>query len=219
MFSRIVKLQTALVAILAGLMSFSAIGILGLCIGCKPRAPRDAARAPETNPAKEETANNKPEDVPPPVDDDEKFQRLIREAAGPNAHLVTDSLATDNKKMFIKENTLFVLSLKSESRRWYFLTYFIGIIDDAQLAEMTRIIDSYNDQYEDLLERRAAILENARDGDKTAQLLRYNQIATFKLSSDIRNRLIHDILTLEQKKLYAAQFEGPRGIPAPRGEK
>jgi hypothetical protein len=102
-------------------------------------------------------------------------------------------------------------------RRWYFLTFFMSIIDDRQLATMSGIIDTYSDDYDELLQCRAAILEKAHDGDNTAELLRANQMATFKLSRNIRNRLIREVLDNEQKRRYAELFEKPYGVPATAG--
>lgn len=122
---------------------------------------------------------------------------------------VNSSLARLNTNLGQKEHTLVIMAMKSETRRRYFLMYFVDIINDEQFLQASDIIDSYADQYQDLLDRRARILENARDGQDTEQLLKFNKVAAIKLSIEVRKHLIRDVLDREQKKQYADKFAPP----------
>ncbi len=185
--------------------------------GCRRSTPESRTIAPiEEIPAVEPALANNSESQPvprivkPTVDNDSAgaadLDELIRQAAGPLADQVNSSLARLNTNLGKKEHTLVIMAMKSETRRWYFLTHFMGIIDDQQFVQCSDIIDSHADQYQDLLERRARILENARDGQNTGQLLEFNKVAAIKLSIQVRKQMIRTVLTPEQRKQYAAQF-------------
>lgn len=177
-------------------------------------APREETPAVEPAPANNSESQPAPRNVKPIVDSDSAdtaadLDELIRQAAGPLADQVNSSLARLNTNLGKKEHTLVIMAMKSETRRWYFLTHFMGIIDDQQFVRCSDIIDSYADEYQDLLERRARILENARDGQNTRQLLEFNKVAAIKLSIQVRKQMIRTVLSPEQRKQYAAQFAPP----------
>ena len=147
------------------------------------------------------------------------MQRRIRQAAGPLADQVNSSLARLNTNLGKKEHTLVIMALKSETRRWYFLTHFMDIIDTAQIHQANEIIASYDGAYQDLLDRRADILENASDDNGTDQLLDINRVAVIKLSIQLRRQLIREVLDAEQRKQFAAKFApDPEPRPAAAGE-
>jgi hypothetical protein len=145
--------------------------------------------------------------------DHQEIDALIREAAGPMADSVNSSLARLDTNLGRKEHTLVIMALKSETRRWYFLTHMTSIIDRQQLRDATDIIDSYAPVYQELLDRRTHILETEHDGRRVEQLLNYNKVAAIKLTMEVRRRILREVLTADQRKQYNAQFNPGENPP------
>lgn len=205
----------------------AALGLAATMVGCKQKSAKsnsdnqestsptvDSPSVPTTlsgddgnNPGEPiETAEPQSNTSQPDIDD------MLRIAAGPMADSVNSSLARLNTNLGRKEHTLVLMAMKSETRRWYFLTHMVSIIDKEQLQQATDLIDSYGDTWQDLLDRRARILEYERDVGRVQQLLDYNKVAALKLTMLVRQRILREIFTPEQRKQYAAKFEkAPEG--------
>ncbi len=208
------------------------LGLAMLLSGCQ-RGPAPGSQAEngvlETGENQNSAAKPDRSSVHPPAEtgsatvaedqrDQPDLDEQIRMAAGPLADQVNSSLARLNSNLAKKEHTLVIMAMKSETRRWYFLNNFTGLVNDEQMLQATAIIDSHAGEYQDLLDRRARILENARDGQGTEQLLEYNKVAAIKLSIQVRKQIIREVLDREQKAQYAARFESPQPVePKPDG--
>lgn len=138
---------------------------------------------------------------------------MLALAAGPMADTVNSSLVRLNTNLGKKEHTLVLMALRSETLRWYFLTHMTDIIDESQLQQATELIDSYEPRFQDLLNRRASILETVRDGDQVAELLDINRVACIKLAMQLRQQILRTVLTADQRAAYAAKFEKKKDPP------
>ncbi len=144
-----------------------------------------------------------------------EINELIQLAAGPMAESVNSGLSHLDGHLATKEHTLRIMALNSETRRWYFLSRTVALIDDEQLRQASALIESHDIIYKDLLDRRARILETEHDGDRVRQLLKYNKVAAIMVGVQIRQRLLREVLSPEQRKRYHAQFEQPAESKAP----
>lgn len=130
------------------------------------------------------------------VDEDE----MIRIAAGPLAddvRRVLEKKITD--EALIKNHTLVRMAIKVV-RDQQNLTPFEGIIDQHQLLQARAIIDSHSEEWQDLLDRRAAILEKCRDQERVQQFLYYNKVAAVGLFTKIHSHIFVQVLTASQKE-------------------
>ncbi len=105
-----------------------------------------------------------------------------------------------------KNKTLFVLSFQPDIRADYLIQTIRAFIDETQAKQAKKIASSYNWRYEELLKKRAAILENATDEMDVKDKLRKIKIETVELGSEIRQRISKEILTREQRQKLAERF-------------
>ena len=137
----------------------------------RPEAPTLIAESPSVQlavPTDDTEVSNPPIETNelPLIVSQPELDEMIQLAAGPMADSVNSSLARLNTNLGRKEHTLVLMAMKSETRRWYFLTHMVSIIDKQQIQQATTLIDSYGDTWQDLLDRRARILESERDGKR-----------------------------------------------------
>ena len=107
---------------------------------------------------------------------------------------------------FAKDHTLFVQAFDSVTRQTYFLANYPEL-NPEQIERVRDLVDSYENQFSDLLNQRAQIMENARDGDQVELRLKNNNIDTLLLGRQVRRTIFKDIMTKEQKEAHKAKAE------------
>lgn len=79
-------------------------------------------------------------------------------------------------------------------------------IDETQIKQAKTLVRSYHDRFVELRQERAAILEHATDDQDVAAMLLDNKLDIVDLMSEIRIKVMNDIMTKEQSRVARETF-------------
>ena len=106
-----------------------------------------------------------------------------------------------------KNHTTLLLAAQPDLRALQLLIFVVDDLTDEQLDQAMELILKEDDHFQRLIERRKEVLNVATDGDQTEEKLRQIKIETLDHSARLRQKVIREILTPEQKERRKIQAE------------
>ena len=105
----------------------------------------------------------------------------------------------EEEPRLLKTNTLLMLTYQPDIRASSLLNTMRPFMADNQVKEAKQIALTYDWQFQEILRRRADILENATDDQDIKAMLMETRVETADLIQVIRSRIMEEILTPEQR--------------------
>ena len=152
---------------------------------------QQAAKQPTTNNTNSESQNPNANQSTGKQAAGNQESENVKVARHPNFDDFTDTQRN-------KDHTLFVIAFNSTTRQNYFMQNYPGL-EPHQYDAMRQLIDSYEDDYQQLRDERARILNRAMDGQDVKTQLDNIKVEILVTSRIIRRSIHRDILTDAQK--------------------
>ncbi len=111
-----------------------------------------------------------------------------------------------------KNLNLLLLAMEPDIRAHQLIRYLRAYLSEDQQAEAVRLILQYDEKFQDIKRRRAAILENANDDEPVAQRLRKIKEDTIILSDEMRVMVEREVMTEEQRQQRIADRKQAREL-------
>ncbi len=107
----------------------------------------------------------------------------------------------------LKTNTLLILTYQPDIRASSLINTMRPFMAEEQAKQAKQIALTYDWQFQEILRRRAAILENATDDQDIKSMLLKTRVETADLIQAIRGRIMQEILTPEQRLQVQERYQ------------
>ena len=198
-----------------GLFLFTPVLVVMLA-GCADTDPDSATLANATI-EKTETANKLPLVKPeqPQEATGKKQEAVKKDVSNEQPAPQSDAKAAARQNSppdveeprLMKTNTLLMLTHQSDIRATKMVDTVRPFISEDQARQAKKLASTYNWRFEDILRRRAEILENASDDQDIKGKLLATRVETADLIQEIRARISVEILTPEQRLQVQERYQ------------
>jgi hypothetical protein len=111
-----------------------------------------------------------------------------------------------------KNANLLLLAMEPDIRARELIKYLRAYLSEDQQAAAVKLILQYDEKFQDIKRRRAAILENASDEEPVPQRLRKIKEETIIFSDEMRLMVEREIMTDEQRQQRLADRKQARAL-------
>ncbi|MEL7498038.1 MAG: hypothetical protein AAFN77_10535 [Planctomycetota bacterium] len=140
------------------------------------------------------------------VDPPSKTKKQVEPKVSKKNGLLQRQGTTYSPGQLHKNNTTLMLVYEGDIRADILVKKYQRFIDETQIKQAKTLVRSYHDRFVELRQERAAILEHATDDQDVAAMLLDNKLDIVDLMSEIRIKVMNDIMTKEQSRVARETF-------------